>query len=74
MPKHTPPPTDPRLLFFSTPWGPLRLDQQGPDDFTVTYGKETRAGLSYGEAARQLGQAILHWLSCEDVIDNRDAS
>lgn len=38
--------------------------------FTVTYGQQIAAGLSYAEACAKLGQAIMHALACEGGIDN----
>jgi len=52
------------------PFG-IRLDQTGLDQFTVVYGYQVDAGLTYGEACDKLGQAIMHALACEGAIDNR---
>lgn len=57
--------------FADTPWGPLQLEQRGKDNFRVTYGKEVKDRLSYRDAAAAYGQAIMHWLACEDQLDNR---
>jgi hypothetical protein len=54
------------------PWGPIKLEQAGVDNFRVTYGKQVDANLDYGEAAAKLGQAIMHWLACEGQLDNRE--
>ena len=35
---------------LSTPWGPIKLEQDGIDRFTVTYGKQVETGLTYGRA------------------------
>jgi hypothetical protein len=51
----------------------IALAQAGPDDFTVRYGKQTDAGLTYADAAAKLGQALMHALACEGKLDNRDA-
>lgn len=39
-------------------------------DFEVRYGKQTKSGLSYGEAARELGAALMHAMACERIINN----
>lgn len=49
----------------------IRLTQTGVDRFSVDYGADQRAGLSYGDAAAKLGQAIMHALACEGKLDNR---
>ncbi len=49
---------------------PIKLGQQGPDNFTVTYGKQVDSNLTYGDACSKLGQAILHALACAGKIDN----
>jgi hypothetical protein len=38
--------------------------------FTVKYGKEVQAGLSYTKAATELGAAIMHALCCEGMLPN----
>ena len=57
--------------FADTPWGPLKLEQRGRDSFRVTYGLQIDDKLSYAQASAQYGQAIMHWLACEDMLDNR---
>lgn len=37
--------------------------------FRLTYGLEVKDDLTYEEAARALGLALLHHLSCEGVLD-----
>jgi len=59
-------------LDLVTPWGPIKLEQNGIDNFTVTYGKQSDANLTYGKAAAKLGQAMMHWLACEGRLDNRE--
>ena len=39
---------------------PITLDQYGPDNFTVTYGKQIKDELDYADAARELGYCIMH--------------
>jgi len=50
---------------------PVSLIQTGRDRFTVTYGKQVKAGLTYGEAANELGGCIMHALACESKLDSR---
>lgn len=38
--------------------------------FAVQYGKQLDEHLTYGEACVFLGQAIMHHLSCEGLVDN----
>lgn len=47
---------------------PVRLIQTGADRFRVEYGQQVRRGLTYGEAARELGSAIMHALACDGKI------
>jgi hypothetical protein len=54
-----------------TPWGPIKLEQMGRDRFAVTYGKQVDSDLTYAQACTKLGQALMHWLSCADKVDNR---
>lgn len=51
---------------------PIVLSQAGPDDFRVTYGQQVKASLTYRLACYELGAALLHALSCEGMVDNRD--
>ena len=53
----------------------IQLDQQtsGRELFTVTYGLQRRAGLTYAAAARELGECILHHLCCESNASNEGA-
>lgn len=50
----------------------VELSQQAPNRFTVTYGKQVRSGLSYGQAAAEYGKCIMHALACADLLDNRE--
>jgi hypothetical protein len=50
---------------------PIRLEQEGRDDFRVVYGKQVDQHLSYGRAASQLGLDIMHALACDGKLDNR---
>jgi hypothetical protein len=50
------------------------LSQNGPDDFTVTYGRQIRANLDYVRASAELGACIMHALACDGKLDNREVS
>ena len=47
----------------------IELRQTDSDTFTVTYGCQERAGLSYVQAARELGECIVHNLVCNGNIE-----
>lgn len=47
----------------------VSLQQRGPDDFLVRYGKEVHAELTYGQACRQLGRCLFHQFACSSEID-----
>lgn len=51
---------------------PVTLYQNGVDNFTVEYGKQVRSGMNYAEAASELGKCIMHALSCDGKVDNRE--
>jgi len=51
---------------------PIQLIQTGVDSFTVIYGKQIDKGLDYGRAAAKYGEAIMHALACEGLLDNRE--
>ena len=55
---------------LKTPWGPIKLEQRGRNNFRVTYGKEVKDRLTYSEACSALGQAQMHWLACEGKLNN----
>lgn len=50
---------------------PIKLTQQGINNFTVTYWKHVKSDLSYAEAIEELGSCIMHALACEGKVDNR---
>ncbi len=52
-------------------WRDITLEQTGIDKFTVTYGKQVTKGLTYAQAACDLGECIMHSLVCENRLDNR---
>ncbi len=51
---------------------PIELRQENTRRrlFTVAYGSDIRRGLTYSQAAANLGQCIFHALACESLIDN----
>lgn len=49
----------------------VSLWQRGPDDFGVRYGKQWRPNLTYAQAAKELGQCLMHAMACESMLDNR---
>ena len=49
----------------------LRQSEDNNGRFILTYGCEVKAGLDYARAAKALGEAILHHLSCESIVNNR---
>lgn len=52
---------------------PIELFQQGVDQFTVRYGEEIQKNLTYAEAARGLGFALMHALACAGRLDNSNS-
>lgn len=52
----------------------IELQQTGFDRFTVVYGLQVRVGLSYSQAASELGACVMHMQACEGHLDNRTAS
>lgn len=41
--------------------------------FRVTYGHQQKAGLTYAQAAKELGECIFHQLACEGELANDGA-
>ena len=52
---------------------PIKLEQSGPDNFTVTYGAQVKSWLNYERAAREFGECIFHALACDGRLDNSEA-
>lgn len=50
----------------------VTLEQHSNGKFRVIYGKEVRDNLSYGAAARELGECLLHSMSCASLLDSTD--
>lgn len=48
---------------------PVALWQDGADSFSVVYGEEVTSFLPYVIAARELGCAIMHALTCDGLLD-----
>jgi len=53
---------------------PVTVVQTAKNRFTVTYGKQVKAGLSYSAAAREFGLCVFHALACDSQLDNEKAS
>jgi hypothetical protein len=50
----------------------LQQYESKPFLFKCTYGLEVKDKLTYGEACAKLGQAILHHLACEGLVNNEE--
>lgn len=62
-----------KVVFETTEYAfPIRVDMLASGKFKVTYGQQVRSGLSYGQAAHDLGECIFHALQCDGKLD-RDA-
>ncbi len=48
---------------------PVKVKQTGKDNVTVTYGQQTKKGLSYEAAAKETGLCLFHLLACEGEIE-----
>lgn len=48
----------------------IELLQEGPDCFTVRYGALLARGLSYAQAARELGGFLMHNCACAGLIES----
>ena len=44
---------------------PITLKQDARGRFTVRYWKQVKAGLSYTDAAKELGACIMHAAACD---------
>ena len=56
---------------FAVAGMPIMLHQEAKDRFTVTYWKQVTDGLTYSQAATELGSCIMHALACDGQLDNR---
>ena len=52
---------------------PMKVEQHGPEDFRVTYGKQVKDHLTYEEAAEEFGLCVFHALACDGKLDNSEA-
>jgi hypothetical protein len=50
---------------------PLKVEQGQNNLFTVTYGTQTKRGLSYEKAAQEFGECMFHALACEGTLRNK---
>lgn len=48
----------------------ITLQQRADKKFRVTYGMQVEDNLTYVQAAAKLGQAIMHALACDSLLDN----
>ena len=54
---------------------PVELIQQGTSQrFTVRYFKQVRRDLSYAQAAKELGECIMHAAACDGMIRDRETA
>lgn len=60
------------IVFETTIGYEIKLHQVVEDSFCVTYGKQTSVGLTYSQAAQELGECIMHALACEGKLLQRD--
>lgn len=51
--------------------GLVTLQQKGPNNFLVRYGKQIHEQLTYGEAAFEFGACLMHQGACDGLLDNR---
>ena len=61
-----------KKLIFSTDATeyPVAIYQDSTDRlFTVTYGLERQDNLSYDEAAKHLGQSLMHSATCQGLVE-----
>lgn len=48
----------------------VKQDQNKAALFSVAYGLQVKAGLTYARAAKELGECIFHHLACESELNN----
>lgn len=51
--------------------GSVSMVQTGFNRFTVSYGLQVTANLTYAQAAKEFGECVMHEASCDGLIDNR---
>lgn len=49
---------------------PISLEQDKDGSFTVSYGVDVRQGLTWQQAAKRIGDSIMHSLACESIIED----
>lgn len=59
------------LFTLSTLAFPIALAKDG-GRYVVAYGRQLKKGLTYDQAALELGAAIMHALACDGRLDNED--
>ncbi len=47
----------------------VQLRKRSANNFTVVYGKQTKSSLTYADAAKELGECIMHALALEGKLD-----
>ena len=50
----------------------IKLHQVTPRSFCVIYGEQVSTGLTYSQAAQELGECIMHALACEGKFEIRE--
>lgn len=53
--------------------GLVKLQQTSKNRFTVVYFKQVKKGLTYSQAARELGCCLMHQAACDGLLDNSGA-
>jgi hypothetical protein len=48
----------------------IEVKQSKNSRFTVIYGQQIKRGLSYEEAAKELGECIFHALACQGKLED----
>lgn len=51
---------------------PVKVEQNGVDRFTVTYGMQVKKNLNYVQAAHEFGECVFHALACDSLLDNSE--
>ena len=59
-----------KRLVLEFPDHDVRLYQMRADSFQVIYGKNEKLGLTYEEAAKQLGACLMDSVAWFEVLDN----
>lgn len=51
---------------FTTPWGPLKVEQLANTTLRITYGKHVKDCRTRDEAIAELGSCMMHWFACDN--------